>query len=57
MTVLSSSVAMLMARLMAVKLFPSPGKALVTMIRLPLSMMEAPLPMAFAIKGRLMTRY
>src|SRR5438034_1786378 len=56
-TVLSSSAAMLIARLIAVKLLPSPASALVTMIRLPCLRMVAPLPMAFVIKGRLITRY
>ena len=45
-----------MAKLMAVKLLPSPGNALVTMIRLPFVMAEAPLPVALLINGRLMTR-
>ena len=56
-TVWSSSAAMLIARLIAVKLLPSPGNALVSMIRLPCSMAAVPLAMALAIKGRLITRY
>ncbi|MDT4887526.1 hypothetical protein FQZ97_1239880 [compost metagenome] len=48
--------AMLIARLTAVKLLPSPGIALVTMIRLPLATGAAPLPVALASKGLLMTR-
>ena len=56
-TVWSSSEAMLIARFTDVKLLPSPGKALVTMIRLPCATVAAPLPMALAISGRLMTRY
>ena len=55
-TVWSNSAAMLMARLIDVKLLPSPGKALVTMMRLPLATGVAPLPMALLIKGRLSTR-
>ena len=45
-TVWSSSIAMLIARLIAVKLLPSPGSALVTMIRLPSLTDAAPLPVA-----------
>ena len=56
-TVWSSSAAMLIARLMDVKLLPSPGSALVTMIRLPCFTVAAPRPMALEISGRLMTRY
>ena len=56
-TVWSSSEAMLMARFTEVKLLPSPGKALVIMMRLPCATVAAPLPMALAISGRLMTRY
>ena len=56
-TVWSSSAAMLMARLMEVKLLPSPGKALVTMIKLPCFTIVAPRPIALAIRGRLITRY
>ena len=55
-TVLSNSVAMLSAKLMAVKLLPSPATALVTMIRLPFATTEAPLPIALLISGRLITR-
>jgi hypothetical protein len=57
MTVWSSSEAMLIARLIDVKLLPSPGKALVTMMRFPWATVAAPRPMALAISGRLMTRY
>jgi hypothetical protein len=56
-TVWSSSAAMLMARFTEVKLLPSPGRALVTMIRLLCATVVAPRPMALAISGRLMTRY
>ena len=48
---------MLIARLIAVKLLPSPGNALVTMIRLPWLTLAPRFPMALAIKGRLRTRY
>ncbi len=48
---------MLMARLTALKVLPSPGKALVTMIRLPSSILAAPVAVALRNKGRLMTRY
>jgi len=41
-TVLSNSVAMLMAKLIAVNDFPSRGNALVTMIKLPLATGELP---------------
>eukprot|EP00042_Codosiga_hollandica_P060752 m.921760 g.921760 ORF g.921760 m.921760 type:complete len:435 (-) comp90215_c0_seq1:1760-3064(-) len=57
MTVLSSSAAMLSARLIEVKLLPSPASALVTIIRLEWLIVAAPLPIAFLINGRLMTRY
>ena len=53
--VLSSSAAMLIAKLIAVNVLPSPATALVTMIRLPCLTGTAPRPIAFAIKGRLMT--
>ena len=56
-TVLSSSAAMLIARLMAVKLLPSPGSELVTMIRLPFVIVAPALPMALLMRGRLITRY
>jgi len=56
-TVWSSSLAMLIAKLIDVKLFPSPANALVTMIRLPCASVDAPLPTALRISGRLMTRY
>ena len=56
-TVLSSSAAMLIAKFIAVKLLPSPGTALVTMIKLPFSISVAPFPLAFLMRGRLMTRY
>ena len=56
-TVWSSSDAMLSARLIDVKLLPSPGMALVIMIRLPWLTLATPLPIALAISGRLMTRY
>ena len=56
-TVWSSSAAMLKARLIEVKLLPSPGRALVTMMRLPCMTVAAPLPTALAMSGRLMTRY
>jgi hypothetical protein len=46
---------MLIARLTAVKLLPSPGSALVTMMRLPFLMGAAPRTVAFLINGRLMT--
>lgn len=55
-TVWFSSIARLMARLIAVKVLPSPGNELVTMMRLPLATSEAPLPVAFSSSGRLMTR-
>lgn len=57
MTVLSSSAAMLNARLMDVKLLPSPASALVTISKLAWLIVAAPLPIAFLISGRLMTRY
>ena len=56
-TVLSSSAAILIAKLIAVKLLPSPGTELVTMIRLPLSITAPLLPIALLISGRLSTRY
>jgi hypothetical protein len=56
-TVVSSSAAMLSARFTAVKVLPSPGSALVTMMRLPCATGVAPLPSALAISGRLMMRY
>jgi hypothetical protein len=56
-TLWSSSAAMLMARLMEVKLLPSPGIALVIMIKLPWFALAPRLPVALAIKGRLITRY
>ena len=55
-TRLSSSIAMLIARLAAVKVFPSPGNALAIMIMLPRSTRTADLPSAFARSGRLITR-
>ena len=56
MTVWSSSAAMLMARLSAVKLLPSPATALVTMMRLPCVIAAVPFPIALRMRGRLTTR-
>jgi hypothetical protein len=47
---------MLMARFTDVKVLPSPGTALVTMMRLPLRTRVAPALDALAISGRLMIR-
>src|SRR5512146_1368795 len=55
-TVLSTSMAMLIARLSATKVFPSPGNALVTMMRLPFARGAPDFPSALRISGRLMTR-
>ena len=55
-TVWSSSIAMLMARLIAVKVLPSPGNALVTMIRLLRLTGRPSLEKAFPINGRLIAR-
>ncbi len=52
----SSSIAMLMARLMELKLLPLPGSELVIMIRLALSIAAAPLPCTLRSSGRLMIR-
>ena len=56
-TVWSSSAAILIAKLMDVKLLPSPAMALVTMIKLPCCNLAVPLlPMALLMSGRLITR-
>ena len=55
-TVLSTSIATLMARLSAVNVLPSPGNALVTMTSVPLRMRAPDLPRALRRIGRLMTR-
>ena len=55
-TRVSSSSAMLSARFTDKKVLPSPGKELVTMMRLARSTGAADLPWTLVSKGRLMTR-
>jgi hypothetical protein len=50
-TVLSISIAMLIARLSAVNVLPSPGKALVTMTRLPFLTFAPEAPCALRMIG------